>query len=236
MSAVEAGVLDHATKKRKIFAPLTGFTAAGFTAADFAPARVQTSGEGAAGGGVPATEAPTSCAATGACKEEPTAAEEEPTSPTDEEMNMGGPYVRAEGIEWSEVREVANNTGFFRSATECRVLNNLVKAERFLCFMTLELEFLYEGVQGDGEFVRDHGLPFVTGGVGDQPVPPDARVLFDSDTNPVEEDVQRFETTVCQLAHSMREATAQYRSLREKMRLKQCQHFVRDREQGAKGK
>ena len=205
----EPGAPDHATKKRKILKPLTGFKAAGYAAA-----LAQTSGEGAAGGGVPAAE--------------------EPTEAVDDEMNMGGPYVRGEGIQWSEVREVANKTGFFRSATGPHILNDLVKAERFLCWMTLELEYLYEGVQADGEFVRDHGLPFVTGGVGDQPVPPDAQVLFDSDTNPVEGDVQRFETTVCQLAHSMREATAQYHRLREKMQLKQCQHFVHDREQGDK--
>jgi hypothetical protein len=111
--------------------------------------------------------------------------------------------------------------------------------------MALELDFLYQGLQADGEFVRDYGLPFVTGGVGDafvpggvgdQPVPPDARVLFDSETNPVEEDVQRFETTVCQLAHSMRKATAEYKRLREKMQLTDCQRVVDARKRGDKQK
>tara|TARA_B100001758_G_scaffold242947_1_gene251990 strand:- start:3243 stop:3848 length:606 start_codon:yes stop_codon:yes gene_type:complete len=48
MSAVDAGALDRATKKREIFAPLTGFKAAGYE-----PPLAKSNGDSAAGGGVP---------------------------------------------------------------------------------------------------------------------------------------------------------------------------------------
>ena len=195
LSSDEAGAPDPKTKKRKLrLAPL-----AGFKASDYESERVQTSGEGAAGGGVPVVEEPKQI-----CMKVPG---------DDDEYNT-----------WTKVLQRVVVSSHCEKASS--VVNALVEAERLINLIEAESQTLNELLRCDGILLDDYGLDVVMGESPEHPVPPNVRVRFHSNADPIHEDVLRFRTKMRQLAYSLQEATASYKSIRESMRLKECQLFL----------
>lgn len=204
MSATEAGAPDDATKKRKIFEPLTGFKAASYVAA-----LAQTSGEGAAAGGVAVAEEA-------------------------KEICMNAPDVDDEYNTWPKVLKRVVVSSHCEKASP--VVNALVEAERLINFVQRGSEELNDHVRCDAIFLENYGLDVVMGESPEQHVPPDVRVRFHSDADPIHEDVRMFRTKMRQLAYSLQEATASYHSIRESMRLKECELFWFHMNQGSGSK
>ena len=219
MPTEEAEASDHEVNKRKIFEPLAGFKAAGYKSA-----RVQTSGEKAAGGSMSV------CVQTSG---EKAAGGGVPVAEEPKEICMDGPDVDGE-YAWAKVRKRVVVSSHCEKASP--VVNALVEAERLINFVQLESEMLSDHVRCDGIVLEDYGLDVVMGESPQHHVPPDVRVRFHSNADPIHEDVLNFTKKLRQLAFSVQEATASYHSIRESMRLKECELFLFDMKQGSGSK
>lgn len=199
----EAGASESATKKRKIFSPLTGFKAAGYKAA-----RVQTSGEGAAGGGVPV-------------------AEEEPKGVPGEakkEIIMAGPWQPGEWSNWGKASHDLTADGRVVVGDDVKsAFEDLVESERLVGGIREKVASLSDVFDDDAHRVMERGLFECFGMERYPPRAPETRLRLHSSAAA---EVRKARDALRALAFYAKEADAATRRAREAMNVEACENWL----------
>ena len=203
LSSDEAGAPDPETKKRKLrLAPLAGFTASGYESA-----RVQTSGEGASGGGVPVVEEP---------KGVPGEAKKE--------IIMAGPWQPGEWSDWGKASHDLTADGRVVVGDDVKsAFEDLVESERLVGGIRETVASLSDVFADDAHRVMERGLFECFGMERYPPRAPETRLRLHSSAAA---EVRKARDALRALAFYAKEAGAATRRAREAMNVEACENWL----------